>query len=182
MVVIMNNDVNVKELMFVLTFINVIILTVILLALSSEPEDEMQEIIMMNTFLMGQSIEEKEEPEAIMGEQIAGETQIIMKEDYNGDVNDSYIELLGERLRGVYYITDFMWFDFEPNGVYSGFFENDGLTIANGFYEIVIIEDVPILHIYNQDMTKMIPYTLILDKNYIILQNGAVNIELKNRD
>ncbi len=45
------------------------------------------------------------------------EPRIITKDDYEGTMDDSYVESLNELLIGDYHVSGTMWFGFEPDGV-----------------------------------------------------------------
>lgn len=177
----MNDKVYVRFFMAWLTLIDLIFSAVFLLVISSSSDDDRKRISTMNDVIVVNSdgnTNEQAEQEKL----VSGNPQITIKEDYEGTMDESYVEFLNVLLIGNYYVSDAMWFDFEPDGVFNGFFDNDSTNMSNGFYEVVMIGEVPTLHIYNEDRTEMVSYTLMLNQQDVILRYEPANIslELKN--
>lgn len=182
----MRDMIQVRFLMALLTLVDLIFLAVFLLAVSSAPADDTMKMPTINNVIEGNpdgmavnSSGQADQNEMAM---TGNEPQIIAKDDYKGTMDDSYVEILSELLIGDYHVSDTMRFNFEPDGVYSGFFDSDSTNISDGFYEVMMIEEVPTLHIYNEDRTGMVSYTLILDQQNVVLRYevAGINLELKN--
>lgn len=179
----MNKNINIKYIMLILTFVDMIIMAVFLLVLSSNSTK-----VSINNVINEQSINETETAgwsteDSISAEKIINEPQIITKEDYMGDKNSSKItSIYNRQIVGNYCLSNGMWFDFEPDGVFNGFLDYNSPSISNGYYEIVIVNEKPILNIYNSEMTEKVSYAVAVNNYHIILcyEATGINIELNN--
>lgn len=177
----MRDMIQVRFLMALLTLVDLIFLAVFLLVVSSAPADDTLKMLTINNVIEGNSdgMAVNSSEQVDRDEMTGSESQLIVKDDYEGTMDDSYVEFLSDLLIGDYYVSDTMWFDFEPDGVYNGFFDSNSPNISDGFYEVVMIEEVPTLHIYNEGRTGMVSYILILDQQNVVLRYEAANINLK---
>ncbi|MDD3138747.1 MAG: hypothetical protein PHX08_07230 [Lachnospiraceae bacterium] len=181
----MNKNLNVKYLMLVLTFVDMIIMAVFLLVLSSNSTKK--SVSINNSIIESLTTEEETEElsteEVIAAEEIISEPQIISKEDYMSDKNTSKItSIYARQIIGNFNLANGMWFDFEPDGVFNGFFDYNSPSITNGYYEIITVDENPILNIYNSEMTAKVSYSLLINNYHVILyyEAAGINIELNN--
>ena len=176
----MGDKINIWFLMVLLTLVNLLFLTVFFLVISSDKKTKTTIDNIIEKNFDGKTKNQTEQ--ADQEETASNVLRIITQSDYEGTMDDSYIEILKERLIGNYYVSDTIWFDFEPDGVFNGFFDYEFPNISNGFYEVVMNDDIPTLYIYNEERVSMVSYTLILNQRNVVLRYELANInfELKN--
>ena len=90
--------------------------------------------------------------------------------DYDGNQSD-YLSIYRDLIVGRYYIYNQYLFDFTVDGSFNGFFDVNNQNVSGYLYEIVEIDNEPILHIINNERSAYVDYKIRLNKDKkIVLQ------------
>lgn len=98
------------------------------------------------------------------------EREIVVDESDN-ELGNIYMSLL----EGSHFsLEDDIEFNFDENGMYSGFFDSKNKKVKEYQYSIAVKEEIVYLQILNPDKSKMVEYEMSFDKNG--------NLVLKHQD
>ena len=90
--------------------------------------------------------------------------------NYDGNQSD-YLSIYRKLLVGRYYVYDYYLFDFTIDGAFNGFFDSEEQNVSGYLYEVLEIDNEPILRIINNDKSSYVDYVLKLTSdNKIILK------------
>ena len=97
--------------------------------------------------------------------------------DYDGNQSD-YLNIYRDLIVGRYLVFDKYVFDFTTDGSFSGFFDSNNPSVSGYLYEIIEIDDEPMLHIISNDKSSFIEYNIELraDKAVVLTYKNS-NIE-----
>lgn len=143
------NENDIKEMMIVFSLANICIFFLLVSAFyttSYKIDKSASELL---------SVEEKKVD-------IVASEKVLFVEDYQGQRDSSMEEIFEELIVGRYEISENIEFNFGLNGVYSGFFDNSNRNVSGYKYDVIVIDEVPILNIYDNEETAMVSYELIL--------------------
>ena len=177
---------NLQFLMTALTLIDIIIVSVFLLILSTQ--SGMRDTIAGSSSDIsgGVSTEVNNISELDVENAITSEPAEILKDDYQGNYNDSILDVFESKILGKWVISDSLTYEFAENNIFNGFFDSMNPDVNNYTYYLAISDlDEPYLYIYNADNSAMITYKLSLnDDNNIELcfEPANIYIELKQEE
>ena len=115
------------------------------------------------------------------------ETDIIVakkinyKDEYLAGYEIEQASYLHELIIGEYYFSNDIQFCFEPNGVYGGFFDNKNKSVSGYKYEIVSLDDVFYVNIYNKEETAAVQYRINFKSRKLILCYEPSGLQLQLR-
>lgn len=159
---------NIQFLMATLTLIDIIIVSLFLLILSEQPTDK-KTIMGASSNAAGDTVPTEDSMES--EDSIISEPVVSINEDFQGNYNDSILDIFKSKIIGKWAISDTMVYEFCEDGTFNGFFDSEYPNIAGYTYYLSMSDsDKPYLFIYNIDNTAMIAYELYL--------NDIQNIEL----
>ena len=116
-------------------------------------------------YLITTRVQEPPEKQSKMAEQ-----EIVVDES-DDELENIYMSLL----EGSHFsLEDDIEFNFDENGMYSGFFDSKNKKVKEYQYSIAVKEEIVYLQILNPDKSKMVEYEMSFD------ENG--NLVLKHQD
>ena len=111
---------------------------------------------------------------------VVASNKVLFIDDYQGERDISMEEIFKDLIIGRYKISEKIEFNFGLNGVYSGFFDNSNKNVSGYRYDIIVINEVPLLNIYNKEKTAMVSYELILSgTSDIIIYYPKTELKIK---
>ena len=114
---------------------------------------------------------------------VAMET-LKLEDDFSSVKDDATQNVSKTLLIGDYYASDKIKFSFGANGLYSGFFDNSNRNVNGYRYKISVLNDEPILYIYNKEETSRVSYKIIsvkFSEAVLYYENSDLTITLKMR-
>lgn len=152
-----------------LTFIDLIIVSVFILILLNQNQSKNMGLNGIND--IGQiEVEDdysvlNEEAELTEENSIIGTHTYEIKADWQGNIDDSILQIFRNKLEGQFIVSDTMSFEFCNDGTFNGFFDSNNASCMGGTYYLTMTEEEqPILTIYNSDETAMVSYNIALNE------------------
>lgn len=175
------NKEQIRNIMVSLTIIDLILLGVFILVLSSNPQYSDSNKNVNNAVADGTD-DEKESVSSseinIVGEKV----EIPMEDDYSSK-DDLRLQVYEDKLYGSHIASNNMVYNFMIGNKYSGFFDSADTNITGGMYKLYMKDDVPVLHIYRNPSSSLhVEYSLSLNaaQNLVLYYKPASSyIELK---
>jgi hypothetical protein len=173
---------DVKLLMAVLTFADIIIFAVFVLILSSGKQMEAKQV---GAYLAVNSVlnETSSDGSGTYTAGVSGQTLTDNDYDMMDDTSSIIIEQFSASIVGYYTVSNMYFHFYKESGRYDGFFDNSRPDITSGSYEIKMKDGEPVVYIYDPAKNLCVYYYLSRNNaGNIVLTHKASNtkFELKS--
>jgi hypothetical protein len=180
---------DIKFLMEMLTFTNIVVFAVFILFLSSSRQMESRQvgayqviepIYAASSLTGGTSSENSNDSEIGTAAEIIRQTEVEIENNYETD--DNILDKFKERISGYYTVSGVYFHFYKEGGKFDGFFDNSQSNLIGGFYEVKMKDGEPVVYIYDATKSYCVYYYLSLNNsNNVVLTHRTSNtvFELK---